>query len=183
MEAFFSWRQHGRAVWFSCDGLSARQDFRQTFFWIIELPRLRELRSSHGDYFREQVLRQMLYAEVWLWDTFPPMAPHQIQCCFFFVLNLFGVFVWLCICDGNPLLCWNETELESSESPRIICSIRFFWWFIFEIKLDFNYTLILLIFPPLICYTSYWGVSQCWGISEITFLFLEEMVERHVSKH
>lgn len=71
IEGVFSWRQHGRAVWFSCSSLSTGPRVLSDlliffFFWIIEPPSSRpwENHSSHSDYFREQeqVLWQMLCA-------------------------------------------------------------------------------------------------------------------------
>lgn len=61
-----------------------------------------ELHSSSSDYFREQVLKQMLYlcAEVQLWDTFPEWCHTGVSCSFLVLIWCNG-FLRLCISDGN----------------------------------------------------------------------------------
>lgn len=71
MEGFFQLTVARQSCLIQLQQPVSQERLSSDLFWIIVLPRPRELCSSRSDYFREQVLWQMLCAEVWVRDTSP----------------------------------------------------------------------------------------------------------------
>lgn len=103
------------------------ESFVRPFFSNNLTPRPWELHSTSSDYFRELVLKQMLCAEVPLWNTSPKWCHTEVPCSFWVLMWCEG-FLSLCIRDGNPSLCWNATKILSvfnlrTQTTRICCYI------------------------------------------------------------